>query len=484
MKKHLFTLSVLLLGIVSTSSVRAQEVWSLQRCIGFALDQNLTIKQGQATLKTAELTQSQAKAARLPNVGFNSNVGEQIGTTIDPSTNGFVNKAITTNSLNLNASVPLYNGGQINQGINQAKIDAKAAAADLEQTTNSLALQVASAYLTVLLNQEQLQNTKNQVELSRKQLINTQKLIDAGNLPLVDRYNVEAQIAREEQNVVTAESNLDLSFLSLKQLMQMEPDFPLQLENPDVSTDNLDELTTMTLSGVYETAKSTQPSIRASELRVNSAEVGIKVARAGYLPSVNLFGNMSAFYSSQNQIITRYPTRPRIPGPTQFFSIAGQAPVPVNELYTAIDVRDAKYFEQLDNTFGQSVGLQINVPIYQNGRVSLAVERAKLSVLNAQIQSNQVQQQLKNDIQTALANARNAKKQLEASQKTYDATQLAFTNTEKRHAIGAVNSLELNTSKTNFDNAVNNRTVARYNYVFRAKILEFYMGKPLLMEKK
>jgi outer membrane protein len=484
MKKHLFTLSVLLLGIVSTSSVRAQEVWSLQRCIGFALDQNLTIKQGQATLKTAELTQSQAKAARLPNVGFNSNVGEQIGTTIDPSTNGFVNKAITTNSLNLNASVPLYNGGQINQTINQAKIDAKASAADLEQTTNSLALQVASAYLTVLLNQEQLQNTKNQVELSRKQLINTQKLIDAGNLPLVDRYNVEAQIAREEQNVVTAESNLDLSFLSLKQLMQMEPDFPLQLESPDVSTDNLDALTTMTLSGVYETAKSTQPSIRASELRVNSAEVGIKVARAGYLPSVNLFGNMSAFYSSQNQNYSIDPSKPLITGPTQLYSIAGSTPTPVNEIYPAFSASNIGYFKQLDNTFGQSVGLQVNVPIYQNGRVRLAVERAKLSVLNAQIQNNQVQQQLKNDIQTALANARNAKKQLEASQKTYEATQLAFTNTEKRHAIGAVNSLELNTSKTNFDNAVNNRTVARYNYVFRAKILEFYMGKPLLMEKK
>lgn len=484
MKKHLFTLSVLLLGIVSTSSVRAQEVWSLQRCIGFALDQNLTIKQGQATLKTAELTQSQAKAARLPNIGVSSNVGRQFGRTIDPSTNGFINQAVTTNSINLNASVPLYNGGQINQTINQAKIDALATAADLEQTTNSLALQVASAYLTVLLNQEQLQNTKNQVELSRKQLINTQKLIDAGNLPLVDRYNVEAQIAREEQNVVTAESNLDLSFLSLKQLMQMEPDFPLQLENPDVSTDNLDALTTMTLGGVYETAKSTQPSIRASELRVKSAEVGIKVARAGYLPSVNLFGSMSGFYSSQGRNFAVDSTVPPVTGATRFFSIAGSPATPVNEIFPVIREEKAKYFPQLNNSFGQSFGLQINVPIYQNGRVRLAVERAKLSVLNAQIQSNQVQQQLKNDIQTALANARNAKKQLEASQKTYEATQLAFTNTEKRHAIGAVNSLELNTSKTNFDNAVNNRTVARYNYVFRAKILEFYMGKPLLMEKK
>jgi outer membrane protein len=266
--------------------------------------------------------------------------------------------------------------------------------------------------------------------------------------------------------------------------MQMEPDFPLQLENPDVSTDNLDQLTTMTLGGVYETAKSTQPSIKASELRVNSAEVGIKVARAGYMPSVNLFGSMSGFYSSQGRNYAVDSTVPPVLGSTRFFSIAGSPATPVNEIFPVIREEKAKYFPQLNNSFGQSFGLQINVPIYQNGRVRLAVERAKLSVLNAQIQSNQVQQQLKNDIQTALANARNAKKQLEASQKTYEATQLAFTNTEKRHAIGAVNSLELNTSKTNFDNAVNNRTVARYNYVFRAKILEFYMGKPLLMEKK
>jgi outer membrane protein len=193
---------------------------------------------------------------------------------------------------------------------------------------------------------------------------------------------------------------------------------------------------------------------------------------------------MSGFYSSQAQNFAIDNAAPPVTGSTRFFSIAGSAPTPVNEIFPAFSRSDVPYFEQLETTFGQSVGLQISVPIYQNGRVRLAVERAKLSVLNAQLQSNQAQQQLKNDIQTALANARNAKKQLEASQKTYEATQLAFTNTEKRHAIGAVNSLELNTSKTNFDNAVNNRTVARYNYVFRAKILEFYMGKPLLMEQK
>ncbi len=481
MKRKTCTPFFVFLGLFMAQNTFAQEVWSLQRCIGYALEQNLTIKQSQANVKTALLGEGQARAARLPNASISSNLGEQFGRTVDPSTNQFSLQNIATNSYNLNAGLPLYAGGQIKHSITQARHNAGAAVADMEQGTNNLALQVASAYLTVLLNQEQLENTQSQVTLSQKQLANTLKLVEAGSLPLADRYNVEAQIARDEQAVITSENNLELAYLSLKQLMQMEPDFDLKVEQPEINPEDVENMTAMKLSSIYETARTTQPSLRAGEFRIKSAQEGISIAKAGYLPSVNLFGGMNAFYSSANKNFVADGGTTTGPDNT---ILVNSTPVTINQLFPSGSVENINFFKQLETTFGQSVGLSLNVPIYQNGQVRLAVERAKLNVLNAQIQQNQTEQQLKNDIQTALANARNAKKQMEASQKTFVAAQLAYTNMEKRHAIGAVNALDLNTAKNSMDVSANNRTVARYDYLFRLKILEFYLGKPLLIEQK
>jgi outer membrane protein len=145
------------------------------------------------------------------------------------------------------------------------------------------------------------------------------------------------------------------------------------------------------------------------------------------------------------------------------------------------NVRTIEYFDQLDQNFGQSIGLTINIPIYQNGSVRLSVERARLNVINAQLEQNQVQQQLKNDIQTAIANARAGRRQLDAAQKTFDATKIAFENTEKRHQLGAVNTLDLTTARNNLDIAENDLSVAKYDYLFRLKLLDFYLGKPITL---
>ena len=145
------------------------------------------------------------------------------------------------------------------------------------------------------------------------------------------------------------------------------------------------------------------------------------------------------------------------------------------------NIRTVKYLDQFDQNFGQSVGLSIRIPIYQNGSVRLGVERARLNLLNAQLQQNQTRQQLKNDIQTSIANARAARKQLEAAQKSFDSNQIVYQNTVKRHELGAINTLDLTTAKNNLDIAENELTVARYDYLFKLKILDFYQGKPLSM---
>jgi outer membrane protein len=459
----------------------AQEVWSLERCVRHAQENNLSIKQAQANVKTSILAEKQAKTARLPNVSASFNAGEQFGRNIDPITNTFSNVSIGFNNLGLNASVSLFNGGQIHHAVKQAAWDRRAAEADAAQNGNNIALQVAAAYLNVLLTQEQAENAERRVSQSRQQLAVTQKLIDAGTAPLADKYNIEAQVARDEQAAVTARNSIELALLNLKQLMQLEPDYDLTIERPEVPLPADANPGALTLSPVYQTATGTQPSIQAAAYRIKSAEEGITIAKSAYYPSVGFGLNLGTSYSTAFQLPERVVQVPTPAIPVVFNGESGSLEFVGNTIDVPQNIRRVPYFDQINQNFGQSLGLNISIPIYQNGRVRLGVERARLGLLNAQIQQNQVQQTLKNDIQTAIANARATGKQYDAAQRTLDATQLAYQNMEKRFGVGAVNSFDLTTAKNNRDNAENDFVVAKYDYLFRLKILDFYLGKPLQM---
>jgi outer membrane protein len=455
----------------------AQDTWSLERCVRYAQDNNLSIKQSQANIRIAQLSERQAKASRLPNVSGSFNAGEQFGRTIDPTTNQFSTSATNFNSIGINAGVTLFSGGQINHSIKQATWDLKAAEADATQSVNTLALQIASAYLNILLVEEQLENAQKRIEQDRQQLNATQKLIAAGTIPLADQYNVLAQLARDEQAAVQTQNNLELGYLTLKQLLQLEPDFALQIERPDVTVPADANPDVLGLSGLYDLAVNTQTSVQAAGFRIKSAEEGIAIAKAGYYPTVGLGASMSSNYSSQFQTAQVTGFRDSDPSTIK----VNDVPVTIVTTEPILAFSRVPYLDQMDQNFGQSIGLNINIPIYQNGRTRLGVERARLGVLTAQLQQNQAQQQLKNDIQTAIANAKAARRQYEAAQKTFDATQIAFQNTEKRHNLGTVNSLELVTAKNNRDISENDLVLARYDYIFKLKILDFYQGKELKM---
>jgi outer membrane protein len=469
-----FAIIFLLLLVVNA---QAQDVWSLERCIQYAKENNITIKQALANVRTAAISEKQAKAARLPNLSATVNLGEQFGRTIDPTTNAFSTEATTYNSFGLNAGINLFNGGLINHNIKQASWDLKAAAADAERTINDLGLLIASGYLNILLSQEQLQNARKRVELSQSQLNVTLKLIDAGTVPMADKFNIMAQIARNEQLVVQAQNNLDLAYLALKQYLQLEPDYDLRIEEPMALIPADANPDAVSLTPLYQTALGTQAAIRSADYRLKSAEESIPIAQSAYYPSISAFANLSSNYSSGfldflNGTVYRTDTI------TSRLSFNG-SDVSIGQYIDRYRYPKVKYLDQLDQNFGQGIGIGISVPIYQNGRTRLNVERARLGVLTAQMQQIQAQQTLKNDIQTAIANARAARLQLDAAQKSFDATSIAFQNTEKRHALGAVNALDFTTAKNNLDIAENDLVVAKYDYLFKLKILDFYEGKPL-----
>lgn len=425
----------------------AQEVWSLEKCVRHAAQNNLSLRQAEIDIQRAELNRKQNERSRYPDLNASVDGGFNFGRTIDPTTNAFRSQRIGSSRVSLTSNMVLYNGGRITNSIKQSKIDATAAQVDADRQFTDISLQIASAYLNVLLAQEQALIAGKQVEQTKTQLDQTDKRIEAGVVPQNERLEILAQQARNEQNLVTARNNVDINLINLKNLLELDPLLDLAVEVPAniVPLSSIDEY--LSLGTIYQKALETQPSIKASELRMESAELGVDIAKADKLPSVFLSGSINSNYAHVQN-------------------------APFNE----------GYFNQLDNNLGQTIGVRVNLPIYNRGVNEIAIERARLNVLNAEMANKQAKQALQADVQNAIAGARAAKAQLEVSQIALDAAKASFTNAEKMYDLGAINTLEYTNAKTNLDTAELDVVRAKYEYAFRIKVIDFYLGKELTID--
>jgi len=468
---------LMLFTFTSILPSQAQEVWNLRRCIQQAQQANLSIKQAGIAVKQAKLDQKTNRLSRLPSVNGRGSAGFQFGRTIDPTTNEFNNQRIGFNSFSIDADAPIYAGGQINNSIKQSRYDVRAAIADKDDIMNNIALEVAANYLNILLAEEQLANARTRIQLSREQYAQTERLVEAGTRPRNDLLDIEAQIFRDSQVIIAQANTVTLNYLTLKQSMQVAPDLNMVIDRPEVVIPADAAPEALTLDKIYAIAYQNQPVVKASENRMKSAEVGVDVARANLLPTLSIFGSMSSNYSSVGRRVT--DTR-AIFSDTDVFIDNQPAVLSVPDF--DFTVEDTPYFTQLDENFGQSLGLSLNVPIFNNYRNRAIVERAELGILSAQIDNERVLQQLKNDIQQALTNATAAKAQLEAAQRSVTALETTFYNAQRRYDLGAINTFELTTARNNLDQSAIDLVISKYDYLFRLKILDFYMGKTLTID--
>lgn len=465
-----------LLSLLICGGINAQQRWSLQQCVEHATQNSISIKQAQNQIRNTELQLKQNQANRLPQVNASVGGNIQFGRTIDPTTNTFDSENITSNSLSLSAGVPIYNGGQIKNSIKQSRIDVESIRYDAATAANNIALSVAAGYLNVLLAEEQLAIARTQLDQSRLQLSQTERLIEAGARPRNERLDAQAQVALNEQTVVDAENQVILNTLSLKQLMLLDPAQELLIERPQITVPVGANPDAFVLEEIYTGALGTQPQILAGQKRRESAEIGIDLARAGMLPTLTFFGNLNSFASSR---ASNFSFQTQRLSQTAFFN--GQ---PVTfEVETQIPILLGKkaWYDQVNENFGQSLGMQLSIPIFNNNRNRINMERAKINVMGVDLTNQQAQQQLKTDIQTAIANARAARRSLLAAQAAEEASRLAFENAQQRFEIGAANQLDFNTARNNLSRAQMDLTRAKYQYVFNVKQVEFYQGKKITL---
>ncbi len=466
-------ISALLVLLFFGVSLNAQETWTLEQCIDQALANSLNMKQSELTIAQKSILLKQSKAARLPNLTGSVSFFEQFGRTIDPTTNTFANKKIGSSQFSLSSGVLLFNAGRINNTIAQAKLNLEAAKQDAKNDGNDLSLNVALIYLQILFAEDQVKNAKNNLKNAQEQLKRTQMLIQAGSLAANESLTFEAQVATKEQLLIQSQNTLDNAYLQLKQWLRLDTEDDIKIVRPAIAINdsNTDFLNTEL---VYQQALSTQPSIQAGNIRLKSSELGEKIAKSQLYPSLNLSGSLSSNYSTLSRKLNGtdikvFPQQVKINGTAAVLEIPQAVP----------NFTDNPFGSQINENFGEAIGLRLSIPIYQNGRTSASIQQAKIGVLQTKLMNEQVKQNLKSNIQKAIADAKSAKQQYLAAQKSAKATQAVYQNTQQKHDIGAASSFELTTAKNNADVAKTQITSAKYDYLFKLKVIDYYQGKKI-----
>ncbi len=477
----------LLLGLVSLSlSVQAQKKYGLQECVDIAFQNNLQLKQGQLQVQNTQNTLEQSNYVKYPNLNFSGGEGYQSGRNIDPFTNQFVEKGVNFANFGLNAGVTLYNGYQIKNTVKQNQTNVKASQKDLEVTKNTIALNVANAYLGLLNNYEQLDISRLQVEATKLQLERVSKLVRAGSLPQSNEFDLQAQLANDELVVINNQNTIEISKLTLKQLMNLPASEDIEIERvrlADPSTVAYDA----TLDQVYNAATKYLPDVEAAELRIESAKTSVEIAKSVGLPTLSLNGGINTSYSSAAPA-QRFvgdggaSTVVEVPSETRYVQYLG-IKVPVIEKVTVPSgsIQNFTMFDQFTNNRNTSLSLNLRVPIFNQYTAKYRMKGAQIQQKSAELQVQIIRNQIRQNVEQAYYSMLNAAKRFQATSKQVQSLELAFKAAESRLNAGAINSLDYNIAKTNLDRARGNVIQAKYDYVFRTKILDFYQNKPLTL---
>jgi outer membrane protein len=466
-------------------SVYAQTTLNLEQCVNYAFDHNLSHKQAQLTQKSSEIDVYRANNALLPTVNGQFQPSLNLGRSVDPTSNTFATQTIFSNAFSVSGAYTLYAGGQIKNNILQTNIVQRAAQADVANVKNTLALTIAQVYLQTLLAEDNSKTAQERLAQNQRQLANIQKFIDAGALPTGSRLDLEAQQASTEQQILQAQNAVEIAYLTLKMQMNYSENTDFKIEHTAINVPTENTLDALTPKSVYTIAENKQPQVIAADLRTKAAEVSIAMAKGLALPTVQAFTSVRTNYSNIAKRVKEgeydlrtsnlgeisvdlrnTPLNAVISGPA-----AVKQPVPIFE--------NNPYFNQIGENFSGAIGFSVNVPIYQANSTKVAVQSAKLAVERSKLAAEQTRQQLNNDITRALTDARTAQKMLTASEKALKALQASANNIEKRFAAGASTSFELTTSRSLVDNQqilVNN---AKYDFIFKLKVLDFYQGVPI-----
>jgi outer membrane protein len=472
------TFTILFVALISLST-QAQEMkqWDLEACVNHAYENSLTVQRSQLALKDNEALVKQGKLSRLPTLNMNVFNSWRWGRSIDPTTNLFTTQRINSNGANASSNFLLYQGSRLSRSIKQGEMNVQASMYDLEKAKNDVALDVVFGYLQIIFTRELLENAREQLKTTKTQMDQTAKFVDAGSLPITNLLDLQSQVAGNEVDVINAENDVNLAVLQLKQFLQIPAEEPFDIVTPDFSASNY-AFVTMSVGEVFETAEQTQPEIKSADIQIESAQMGVKIARSDHIPQVGLQGQFFTNYSDQNKEFTGAEEIPGQFNPIGF--VLNSSEIVVEPTFRTF-FNDINIPTQWADNRSWSAGFNIAVPIFNGWSTQTNVQRAKIQEDLAEINAVEARNVLRQTIETAYNDAQAAAKVFEAAQKQVDALEESFRATEKSYNLGAVNFVDYQVASFNLFSARSSQVRSKFDYIFKLKVLDFYLGNPLTL---
>jgi outer membrane protein len=438
-------LSLMLLTGLSTKSF-AQELITIQQAVENTLKNNLTIKQAQFSAALSDENLTQSKNALYPTLNGSVNPNLTFGRGLDQTTFQVTNQTSLFVSGGLSTNVDLFQGfAKINQ-IKQDRLLLDADKTNIEKIKNDLVLQVVTAYMQILFNRDLLRASQQQLEVAKQTTAREQALLDAGNKTLADVSQAKSLVATAELNVTNAQNSLSISYLTLNQLMEMPSNNRFEVQAPLVDTDG-SVSSNQDINEVYNSAVNIFPDIKLANLRSLASKQAIEIAKSSYYPRLSLGAGLNSSYSYQ-------------------FDYSGVNP-------------QQSFTDQVNQRFGQSIGMSLQIPIFNGFSARSNVRRAKISYQNTLVQEQLTKNNLNKVVSQAVLDLRAAESRYVSTQNAFNAQKDAFYVVEQRYNVGLVNSLDFSTAQTNRNKAEIDMIQAKYDLIFRAKVIDYYLGKQI-----
>ena len=422
--------------------------WTLEECVIYAVENNLSVKQAELDLKNAELDKSEAISGLLPNINAQLQAGGNTGLTFDPTTNQPTNTTIQTATGNTTAAVNLFDGLRNYNALRRADMNKLANQYRLDDLKDDIRLNVALAYLQIISNKETLKVSRFLYKATEQDLERTKVQVEEGVLPQGDLLEIQATAASQEQQIVNGENQVLLSRISLAQLLQIT-----DYENFDVADEEYDVPPSDVLMNspreIYEKALTIRNDIKASEAFVELADKDLRIAKGAYMPTLEAFFNYSTRYSS--------------------------------EFRDPLTGDDVSFGDQLWLNDGIFYGARINVPIFNGLNVRNSVKRSEIDLERAELQFEQDKLELETNVNQAYVDVKNSAKNYEAALKTLEARRLSYEYAKERYEVGLLNAFDFGVAQARVDNAAAEVIRTKYDYIFRIKLVEFYFGLPLTL---
>ncbi len=433
---------IIALAIIIALPATAQERWDLRKCIDYAIEHNLSIKQQEATRDQNKVELNTAKWSRLPNL--NGNVGQSFnfGRALQAD-NTYGDRNTKNSNFSLSTNVPLFTGLRIPNNIALSKLNLKAAIEDLNKAKEDISIEVTSAYLQILFNKELAKVARNQVELSREQLRLKEAFFNNGKASEAEVYEARARVAQDEMSAVQADNNYQLALLDLSQLLELPTPEGFGVVSPQVE-DNFSMLSLP--EDIYAQAVLSKPSIKAAQFRLEGATKNIRIAQSAWYPQLNFGAGVS----------------------TNYYNISG--------------MENASFSSQWHQNFSKYLQFSLSIPLFNRFDTRNRVRSARIQRTALSWRLEESKKILFKEIQQAYYNAVAAESKFESSKTAVEASEASFRLMSEKYANGKANATEYNEVRTNWMKATSDMIQAKYDYLFRTKILDFYKGVPLALE--